>query len=212
MIINEKLANQLKIVQEKLKVPHLSLDAIEELNIETKKIFDESIKYLAVKRDLLKKVDIRRDYLKLWKHKGKQVTLPINWRYLLSTPFIYGMIIPALIWHLGLEIYHQICFRLYGIPLVKAEEYFVYDRQLLSFLNPFEKINCYYCSYVNNLIRYSSEIGGRTERYWCPIKYSRRIGKTHSQYAKFVDINDQNQFRKEWDKLRDFSDISPKNN
>ncbi len=212
MIINERLSNQLKKTQEKLKVPHLSLDALEEMSTETKKIFDESIKYLMAKRDLLKKVDFRHDYLKLWKHKGKQVILPINWRYLLSTPFIYGMIFPALIWHFGLEIYHQICFRLYGIPLVKAGEYFIYDRQLLSFLNPFEKINCYYCSYVNNLIRYSSEIGGRTERYWCPIKYARRVGKTHSQYAKFVDIKDQKQFRKEWDKLRDFSDIGSKNN
>lgn len=212
MIINKKLANQLKKAQEKLKVPHLSLEALEDLNTETKKIFDESIKYLIVKRDLLKKVDVRRDYLKLWKHKGKQVTLPINWRYLFSTPFIYGMIVPAIIWHLSLEIYHQICFRLYGIPLVKPNEYFIYDRQLLSFLNPWEKINCYYCSYVNNLIRYSSEIGGRTERYWCPIKYFRRIGKTHSQYAKFVDIKDQKQFRQKWDKLRDFSDLSSKNN
>ncbi len=212
MIINKKLTNQLKKIQKKLKVPHLSLDVLEDLNTETKKIFDESIKYLMVKRDLLKKVDVRRDYLKLWKHKEKQITLPINWRYLLSAPFIYSMIIPALIWHLGLEIYHQICFRLYSIPLVKAKEYFIYDRQLLSFLNPWEKINCYYCSYVNNLIRYSSEIGARTERYWCPIKYARRIGKTHSQYAKFVDIKGQKQFREEWNKLRDFSDISLKNN
>jgi len=207
MSITTNLTDQLKKIQEKLAHPHLSLPDLENLSAETKKIFDESIKNIMVRRDLLKRVNIRRDYLKLWKHRGKRIIIPINWRYLLSTPFIYGMIIPALIWHLALEIYHQICFRLYGIPLVKASEYFIYDRQLLSFLNPFEKINCYYCSYVNNLIRYSSEIGGRTERYWCPIKYYRRIGKTHSQYAKFVDIKDQKQFREEWEKLRDFSDI-----
>ena len=207
MSITTNLADQLKKIQEKLAHSHLSLPDLENLSAETKKIFDESIKNLMARRDLLKRVNIRRDYLKLWKHKGERITIPINWRYLLSTPFIYAMIFPALIWHLALEIYHQICFRLYGIPLVKTSEYFIYDRQLLSFLNHFEKINCYYCSYVNNLIRYSSEIGGRTERYWCPIKYARRVGKTHSQYAKFVDIKDQKQFREEWEKLRDFSDI-----
>jgi hypothetical protein len=122
-------------------------------------------------------------------------------------PFIYGMIVPAIVWNLGLEIYHQICFRLYGIPLVDAEKYFIYDRQLMSYLNWWEKINCYYCSYVNNLISYSSEIGGRTERYWCPIKYFRRVNNAHSQYPKFIDGKNKGEIYEKWSLLRNFSDI-----
>lgn len=211
MSIIKRLSDQVKKIQKTLTIPHLSLSALENLSNETKKAFDESIKYLALKRDLLKKINVRHDYLRLWKHKGKEIVLPVNWRYILSAPFIYGMVLPAVVWHAGLEIYHQVCFRLYGIPRVKASEYFINDRQLLSYLNPWEKINCYYCSYVNNLIRYSSEIAGLTERYWCPIKYARRMEKTHSQYSKFVDGNDKEVFRKEWNKLRDFSDIDTKN-
>lgn len=208
MLTAKRLRAQLRKVQKELTIPHISLDALEKLNVETKRAFEDSIKYLAERRDMLKKIDVHRDYLKLWHHNGKRIVLPINWRYILSAPFIYGMVAPALVWNVGLEIYHQVCFRLYGIPLVKAKEYFIYDRQLLSYLNWWEKINCYYCSYVNNLIRYSSEIGGRTERYWCPIKYARRMNNTHSQYAKFINIESQEQFREEWSKLRDFSDMA----
>ena len=210
MSIKKDLSMQLKKVQRELTLPHLPIATIEKLSLETKKNFDEAIKQLMIRRDLLKKIDFNHNYLKLWKHRGQPIVLPINWRYILSAPFIYGMIFPAVIWHLCLEIYHQICFRLYDIPRVKTSEYFLYDRQLLSCLNVWEKINCYYCSYVNNLVRYSAEIGGRTERYWCPIKYARRIGKSHSQYAKFIATNNEQVLRQKWGKLRDFSDISSK--
>jgi hypothetical protein len=208
MSIKKNLLDQLKKVQNELSLPHLSFSNLEKLSAETKKNFDEALKNLGDKYNFLKKIDVRRDYLKIFEHRGKPFTLPINWRYLLSAPFIYSMIIPAIIWNIGIEIYHQICFRLYGIPTVNYKEYFVFDRQLLACLNWWEKINCYYCSYVNNLIRYSAEIGGRTERYWCPIKYVRRVKDTHSQYAKFIDIKDEKKLRDEWSKLRDFSDIS----
>jgi hypothetical protein len=136
-----------------------------------------------------------------------KVNTPTLWHYLISSPFIYGMIVPAVIWNIYLEIYHQVCFRLYGIPLVKMEDYFVYDRQLLSVLNKWEKINCYYCSYVNNLLQYSVEIAGRTERYWCPLKYERRMNKNHDYYDQFLDREKIENFREEWVKLRDFSEI-----
>jgi hypothetical protein len=207
MSIKKNLLHQLQLIHQQLSLPHLSFSKLEKINLETKKYFDDALKNFEVKYKLLKKIDPRRDFINLWKHKGKQITLPINWRYLLSAPFIYGMIVPSIMWNIGIEIYHQICFRLYGIPTVKPKDFFVYDRQLLACLNYWEKLNCYYCSYVNNLIRYSAEIGGRTERYWCPIKYVRRVKDTHSQYAKFIDIKDEKKFRQEWSKLRDFSDI-----
>jgi len=210
MSIRKNLLSQFQRIQKELSLPKLSFSSLEKLSQETKKNFDDALNRFMVKNDIFKKIDVRREFIKLWKHRGRQISIPISWRYLLSAPFIYGMIIPGIIWNIGIEIYHQICFRLYGIPRVNTKDYFIYDRQLLSCLNWWEKLNCYYCSYVNNLIRYSAEIGGRTERYWCPIKYVRRVKDTHSQYAKFIDIQDEKKFRQEWDKLRDFSDI--KNN
>lgn len=208
MSAKKNLLKQLQSINKKLSLPHLSFSKLEDISRETRKYFDDALKKLETNYNSFKKIDIRRDYLKLWHYKGKPFTIPINWRYLLSAPFIYGMIFPSIIWNIGVEIYQQICFRLYGIPTVKPKDYFIYDRQLLSCLTFWEKINCYYCSYVNNLIRYSAEISGRTERYWCPIKYVRRVNDTHSQYAKFIDIKDEKILRQEWKKLRDFSDIS----
>ncbi|MDD4383477.1 MAG: hypothetical protein PHD49_05035 [Candidatus Shapirobacteria bacterium] len=206
----QQLNDQLKKIQQRIADNHIDISVLENLSTETKKAFDEAVNTLMVKRNLLKKINIRREYLKLWKRHGKQIVIPINWRYILSAPFIYGMVAPAIIWNIGLEIYHRICFHLYGIPLVNPKEYFVYDRQLLACLNRWEKINCYYCSYVNNLIRYSAEISGRTERYWCPIKYARRVENSHSQYDKFFEGEDPKHLHKKWKKLRDFSDITPK--
>lgn len=80
----------------------------------------------------------------------KRIKFPkvkFNWKYLLSIPFIYSMIIPTVLLHIFTQLYQQVCFRLYGIPIVKQKDYLVYDRQLFSLLNPIEKFNCIYCSY-----------------------------------------------------------------
>ncbi|MCX6730931.1 MAG: hypothetical protein NTZ55_03715 [Candidatus Roizmanbacteria bacterium] len=188
----------------------LTLQRLIELQKETKDAFNKKLTQLLESNGYLKKIAVPKKYIKLWEHHNKRIQIPINWRYLLSAPFIYGMFFPSVIFHKSNEIYQQVCFRLYGIPLVNYREYFINDRQLLSWLNPWEKINCIYCSYVNNLIRYSAEIGGRTERYWCPIKYYRRVEKQHSQYAKFIDGEKANpeKMRKQWEELRDFSDLT----
>ena len=193
---------QLKVTENSKVIPKLI-----ELREETNKAFDEHINHLRSKEVLIKRIKVPKSNIKLWKHKNKRVQIPINWKYAISTPFIYGMIIPSVIFHICIEIYHQICFRLYGIPLVNSKDYFIYDRQLLDMLNFSERINCKYCSYVNNLIRYSAEIGGRTERYWCPIKYYRRINNTHSQYSKFVEGDNLEELHEKWEELRDFSDL-----
>ena len=144
----------------------------------------------------------------------KRIKFPkikFNWKYLVSTPFIYSMIIPTVILHIFIQIYQQVCFRLYGIPIVEQKEYLVYDRQLFSLLNPIEKFNCLYCSYVINLFRFATEIGARTERYCCPIKYYRKIDETHSQYDKFVkDAESRGEIEEKWEELRDFSDLERK--
>lgn len=42
---------------------------------------------------------------------------------------------------------------------------------------------------------YASEIGGRTERYWCPIKYARKIEQPHRHYREFADFGDAEGFK-----------------
>lgn len=204
------LHDRLKQIQNDVIKNNSALSRLVQLQEEAKKAFDERIAQVIDESGIIKRINVPKHYLKLWQRRNRSIQIPVSWRYLVSSPFIYGMIIPSVIWHLGIEIYHQICFRLYGIPLVNFREYFIYDRKLLSMLNIWEKVNCIYCSYVNNLIRYSAEIGGRTERYWCPIKYYRRITDTHSQYPKFIETDDPEKLYKQWEQLRDFSDLKKK--
>jgi hypothetical protein len=74
-------------------------------------------------------------------------------------PFIYAMIVPTIILDIFLFVYQNICFRLYGIPLVKRGEYISSERKHLDYLNWIQKINCLYCSYVNGIFSYAVEIG-----------------------------------------------------
>ncbi len=205
MDIND-IKNSKKIILDFSKNNH-TLSKLIKLKEQINKNFDEKISKALKNNDIKRIIKIPKTYIKLWEYKGKKVTIPLNWRYIISMPFIYGMLFPAIVFHLSIEIYQQTCFRLYGIPLVKGKEYFVYDRVLLKMLKPLERINCYYCSYVNNLIRFSAEIGGRTERYWCPIKYEKRMNNSHSQYQKFIEDGACEEMREKWVELRDFSDL-----
>lgn len=118
-------------------------------------------------------------------------------RNILSAPFIYAMIIPAVVLDVFLFIFQKTAFRLYRISEVKRSDYIVYDRQFLSYLNTLEKINCLYCTYVNGLFSYAVEIGGRTERYWCPIKAARSPKFIpHSLYSEFADYGDASTYKK----------------
>lgn len=117
----------------------------------------------------------------------------------LSIPFIYIMIIPLVITHIFLEVYHMICFRLYGIPLVKRSNYIKFDRYKLNYLNFIDKLNCEYCSYANGLINYTSKIAADTEKYWCPIKHE--LNKNfHSpkHHDKFIKFGDKKSFEKKF--------------
>lgn len=192
--MKNNITDWLDQVKQNIKKSSTSLSEMLEQRAEALKTIDDRIEEIIKENEIVKRIKRPRP-------------LKINWRYIVSAPFIYSMLFPAILWHTGIEIYHQICFRLYGIPLVNGKEYFLYDRQLLSWLTFWEKINCIYCSYINNLISYSSEIGGRTERYWCPIKYFRKLNHEHSQYSKFVGKADQKEMREEWEELRDFSDL-----
>jgi len=205
--MQDNLANRLKQIQKEVNKNYFDIEKLRILRQHAKNSFDKRINKLLSKKGMTAKIKVPESFIKLWKHNGKRVQIPINWRYLISSPFIYGMFIPSLVWHVCIEIYHQVCFRLYGIPLVDSKKYFIYDRKLLSWLNFWEKVTCVYCSYVNNLIRYRMEIGGRTERYWCPIKYYRRVNNSHSQYDKFIDEDSPEKMRLYWENLRNFDDL-----
>jgi len=206
----ELLARIKKVEESIISNREIGLNKLEKLNDEIRRAFNNAIESVAGTKSLMKEIELKRGQLKSWRIGILKTIWPINFKYLLSIPFIYGMFFPVVIFSICLEIYHQVCFRIYNIPLVNSKEFFIYDRQLLPYLNWLEKFNCLYCSYVNNIFRYAVEIGGRTERFWCPIKYARRMEHTHSEYNKFVGYLDAENFRKKWQGLRDFSDLDGK--
>ena len=130
---------------------------------------------------------------------------------ILTTPFIWFILIPALFLDLSVTVFQAVCFRAYGIPRVKRGRYIVIDHQALAYLNLIEKLNCMYCSYVNGLIAYIREIAGRTEQYWCPIKHARLQASLHSRYGKFLEYGDAEGYRSRLEEVRrDFSDLEDK--
>lgn len=98
-----------------------------------------------------------------------------NWnmrlRYLVSIPFIYGMIVPIVFLDVCLEVYHRVAFWLYKIPYVSRKRYIRIDRHKLSYLRWYEKLSCVYCGYANGLFPYAAAIAAETEKYWCGIKH-----------------------------------------
>lgn len=127
---------------------------------------------------------------------------------ILSVPFIWSCIIPALLLDAVVTLYQFVCFRIYGIPKVKRDQYIIFDRQSLRYLNLIEKINCTYCGYFNGLIAYVQEIAARTEQYWCPIKHAGKITAIHSRYKNFLEFGDGDGYRKNIEEIRrSFDDI-----
>ena len=129
-------------------------------------------------------------------------------RHIVSAPIIWMCLIPSLLIDVTISLYQAICFPIYGIPKVKRQDYIVFDRQYLHYLNLIEKINCAYCSYVNGLLAYIQEIAARTEQFWCPIKHAKRIKTLHSRYQKFVNYGDAAIYRSKIEMVRhDFKDL-----
>ena len=123
-------------------------------------------------------------------------------KHILVAPVIYSLIIPISFVDLSVTIYQHICFRVYKIPRVKRSDYFIYDRQLLSYLNIIEKINCNYCSYSDGVFGYVREVIARTEQYWCPIKHAKRSFMPHSREDVFVDFGDSSAYKNRLESLR----------
>lgn len=172
-----------------------------------------------------KKIELKKEYSKLkekywFKIEGKKIVFSSDIkqknkifkksladtifsaevREVLSIPFIYMMIIPAVILDLFLILYQNIAFRLYKIPLVKRKDYMIFDRKSLDYLNILQKFNCIYCSYVNWLFQYAVEVWWRTEKYWCPIKHAKKKKWEHDWERYFADYWDPEEFSKIFNK------------
>ncbi|MBE0514097.1 hypothetical protein [Sulfurimonas sp.] len=125
-----------------------------------------------------------------------------------TIPFIWSMMIPALLADIFVTIYQTVCFPIYKIPKVKRSDYVVIDRYNLFYLDRVEKINCLYCEYFNGVIGYTREIAARSEQFWCPIKHSKPQIDMHSRYDKFFHFGDYDTYRKELEERRaDFKDL-----
>lgn len=125
-------------------------------------------------------------------------------REILSIPFIYVMIIPAIFLDLLLFIYQNTALRLYKIPLVKRRDYIVFDRQRLPYLNLIQKIDCMYCSYFNWVMQFAVEVAWRTEKYWCPIKHAKRKYGEHNWEIYFAPYGDVENFKQTFHSLQEF--------
>lgn len=124
-------------------------------------------------------------------------------RHLISTPFIWSAIIPLIITDIWIEIYHRICFPLYGLKYIQRSKYIKIDRQKLNYLKPKQKISCMYCGYANGAINYWTQIIAQTEKYWCGIAHQEDpnfIPPQHHKDLKFAKFGDEKEYNKKYKK------------
>ncbi len=130
---------------------------------------------------------------------------------ILTIPVIWMALVPAILLDIVVGLYQLVCFPVYGIPFVKRRDYLVLDRHVLSYLNWIEKLNCAYCGYFNGLMGYVSEVAGRTEQYWCPIRHARTPKAVHGRYRHFFAYGDAEAYRKGLERVRRrFDDLKDK--
>jgi hypothetical protein len=139
----------------------------------------------------------RRYKVGLWRFLRRSSLLVV-----LTAPVIYLGWIPFALMDLFVTLYQAVCFPVYKIPKVRRSDHIVFDRGELPYLNAIEKFNCFYCSYGNGVASYLREVAARTEQYWCPIKYARRIKGAHERYPRFFDYGDAEAFRQGLNRLR----------
>jgi hypothetical protein len=122
--------------------------------------------------------------------------------FILSSPVIYSLIVPAMILDLFCGFYQFVCFPIYRIPKVDRSLYIRIDRHKLGYLNAVEKLNCTFCAYFNGTLAYAREIASRTEQYWCPIRHAVAVKGGHGRYEKFFEYGDAESYSKKLKQLR----------
>lgn len=123
--------------------------------------------------------------------------------HLFSIPFIWAPLPFFIITDIFIEIYHQVCFPIYGLEKVRRQEYIqIVDRNKLKYLKLREKLGCMYCGYVNGLLLYQKEIAGRTESYWCGVMHQNKPGfkvDPNQVILDFPKFGDENKFREKYE-------------
>jgi len=127
----------------------------------------------------------------------------------ITGPVIYAMAIPLVLLDVSVTLYQAACFPIYGIAKARREDYIVFDRHRLGYLNAVERFHCEYCAYAAGLIAYVGEIVARTEQYFCPIKHARKILGTHGLYARFLAYGDSADFHSRLEEFRAGSAARP---
>lgn len=118
-------------------------------------------------------------------------------RHCLSFPLLFGMIVPLIFCDICIELYHRVCFPLYGMPIVKRSKYIIIDRHKLSYLSFWQKIGCVYCGYANGLAAYIVKIAGDTEYYWCGIKHKYQNDDYLQEHQNtFLNYDDAESFKR----------------
>jgi hypothetical protein len=113
-------------------------------------------------------------------------------RNIVAAPLIYGVAIPIILCDLGVSLYQAVCFRLWDVAQVRRGLFVRFDRHKLPYLNPLQKLNCFYCSYANGVFAYFVEVASKTEKYWCPIQEVAPPPSAHRRYASFLRYGDAN--------------------
>ncbi len=120
-------------------------------------------------------------------------------KHLVSMPFVWSVLVPLIFLDIVVEVYHHVCFSLYGLEIVDRKKYIKIDRHKLKYLSFLEKISCAYCGYANGLAGYTSEIGARTEEYWCGIKHQKDANFIEPEHHReFVEYDDEEGFNKKY--------------
>ncbi len=188
--------------------PHLDdlLASIRALEEEVEATYRETVEELERQR-----VDLAGEFLRR-QHRYRIGLLRFLARskplVLLTVPLIYAGWVPFLLMDLFVTVYQATCFPIYRIPRVHRSSYLIFDREGLPYLNLFERINCFYCTYSNGVVAYTREVAARTEQYWCPIKHARRLPGAHDAYPKFFAYGDAEAYRTELERLRrDYAEL-----
>jgi len=122
--------------------------------------------------------------------------------FLITLPSILIMVAPAILLDIAGSFYQAVNLRAYEIPMVDRKRYIFLDRYALKNLNFMEKFFCVYCGYFNGVMQYVSEIAARTEEFWCPIKYSKKVGFKHRRYANYLEHEDTTEYHAKRKKIR----------
>jgi hypothetical protein len=121
---------------------------------------------------------------------------------LVTGPIIYFMLLPMVLLDITVSAYQAFSFPIYRIAKAKRSDYIAFDRHQLGYLNFYERLHCEYCAYANGLLAFCTEVVGRTEQYFCPIKHARKVLGTHARYRQFLEYGDAEDYHGRLERVR----------